>query len=172
MTFFEILYGLPKYQMYMYLLYSFICFLIHNLITKYYWQHFVKPLANAFRKTSIVCQPNADKILTPRLCKLFCLGMYDQIRNSPVTSRMMWSVSLSNFIYLIYCISKSKLPKKLTVYSLSNAAAFNGEIVYLQFRPQICHIQINHLRIVYYIALLMFGNKHCKAMTITMGHAY
>ena len=33
------------------LLYSPIYFFIHNSITKYYWQHFAKPLVKTFRKT-------------------------------------------------------------------------------------------------------------------------
>ena len=39
-----------KYQIYMYLLFSFIHVFIHNSITKYYWQTFVKSLARAFWK--------------------------------------------------------------------------------------------------------------------------
>ena len=60
--FYMILYGLPKIS-YVHLLYSFIHAFIPKLITKYYWQNVAKPLAKAFRKTSVVVISLKKRIL-------------------------------------------------------------------------------------------------------------
>ena len=57
MMFYVNLYGLPKISN-VHLLYSFIHVFIYNSITKCFWQNFAKPLAKAFRKTSIILLQN------------------------------------------------------------------------------------------------------------------
>ena len=71
------LYGLPQKKSNVHLLYSFICFFIHNSITKYYWQDFAKPLGKAFRKTSNggYCQ---------QIDRASCLGCQCQYHNITV----------------------------------------------------------------------------------------
>ena len=56
-----ILYTLSK-KSNVYILYSFIDIFIYNSIIKYYWENFAKPLAKAFRKTSIICKKILQKL--------------------------------------------------------------------------------------------------------------